>query len=164
MRLIAGADLTEQDVEAILQGESERLASRLTAELGEPDDSRTEAETWGVALLAKMVEQGILEVKVALRVHTESRQAIPADSIEDGYVHEKWAVFTDADGNRLYVSGSLNESKTALQINAENIDVHCDWKSEEAAQRADEAQADFEALWSDQHPAFRVLPIPEAVR
>lgn len=164
MRLIAGADFTEQDVEAILQGELARLVTSLSAELGEPDDPRDDAETWGVALLAKMVQQGILEVKVALRVHTETHRAIPVDSIDDGYVHEKWAVLTDAEGNRLYISGSLNESKTALKINAENIDVHCDWKSEEATQRADEAQADFEALWTDEHPAFRVLPIPDAVR
>lgn len=164
MRLIAGADLTEQDVEAILQGEEGRLAARLSAELGQPEDHRTEAENWGVALLATMVQQGILEVRVALRVHTETRRAIPVDSIEDGYVHEKWAVLTDAQANRLYISGSLNESKTALQLNAENIDVHCDWKSEEAAQRADEAEADFETLWKNEHPAFRVLPIPDAVR
>lgn len=164
MRLIAGADLAEQDVEAILEGEASRLTAKLSAELGEPDDPRTEAETWGVALLAKLVQQGVLEVKVALRVHTETRHALPVDSIEDGYVHEKWAVLTDGEGHRLYVSGSLNESKTALKINAENIDVHCDWKSEEARQRADEAQEDFEALWADAHPAFRVLPIPDAVR
>lgn len=164
MRLIAGADLTEQDVEAILQGESGRLAAKLSNELGEPDDSRSKAETWGVALLAELVQRGILEVKVALRVHSETGRALPIDSIEDGYVHEKWAVLTDGHAHRLYVSGSLNESKTALQINAENIDVHCDWKSEEAKQRADEAEADFEALWSNEHPAFRVLPIPEAVR
>ena len=164
MRLIAGADLAEQDVEAILEGEDGRLTAKLSAELGEPCDSRTEAETWGVALLATLVQQGVLEVKVALRVHTETGRAIPGDSIEDGYVHEKWAVLTDVDGHRLYISGSLNESKTALKINAENIDVHCDWKSGEAGQRADEAQEDFEALWADVHPAFRVLPIPDAVR
>lgn len=164
MRLIAGADLDEHDVQAILDGEASRLAARLSADLGEPDDARAEAETWGVAMLAKLVEQGVLEVKVALRVHTETRRALSADSIEDGYVHEKWAVLTDGDGHRLYVSGSLNESKTALKINAENIDVHCDWKSEEGKQRADEAQKDFEALWADDHPAFRVLPIPDAVR
>lgn len=164
MRLIAGADLAEQDVEAILQGEASRLAVKLSDELGEPDDPRTEAETWGVAMLAKLVELGVLEVKVALRVHTEMRHALPVDSIEDGYVHEKWAVLTDGQGHRLYVSGSLNESKTALKINAENIDVHCDWKSEEARLRADEAQEDFESLWADEHPAFRVLPIPDAVR
>lgn len=164
MRLIAGTDLAEHDVQAILNGEASRLAASLSADLGEPDDARAEAETWGVAMLAKLVEQGVLEVKVALRVHTETRRALSADSVEDGYVHEKWAVLTDRNGHRLYVSGSLNESKTALKINAENIDVHCDWKSEEARQRADEAQADFEALWADAHPAFRVLPIPEAVR
>ena len=164
MRLIVGADMAPEDVEAILQGEAARLSAHLSRELGEPDDARLEAENWGVALLATLVQQGVLDVKVALRVHEVTHRALPANSIEDGYVHEKWAVFTDTEGNRLYVSGSLNESKTALMLNAENIDVHCDWKNEDACQRADEAEAHFEALWNDAHPAFRVLPIPDAIR
>jgi hypothetical protein len=52
------------------------------------------------------------------------RREVPS---ADGYVHMKWAIFTDAAGNRLYASGSLNESRTGLALNAENFDVHGDW-------------------------------------
>jgi hypothetical protein len=86
------------------------------------------------------------------------------DSTEDGYVHEKWAVFTDTAGNRIYISGSLNGSRTALVLNAENIDVHCDWWNELERQRVEEAQEDFQTVWEDRSPYLRVMPLPEAVR
>lgn len=163
MRLLVGADLEPRDVEAILHGEQERLAQELNAALGDPANW-TEPEARGVELLAWMVKAGLLEVRVALRVHAQSGKAIPLESQVDGYVHEKWAVLADAAGHRMYISGSLNESKTALVLNAENIDVHCAWRSDEARQRTDEAEADFAILWANEHPAFRVLTLPDAVK
>ena len=163
MRLVVGADLESHDVEAILHGEQERLVKGLEAALGEPANW-SEPEARGVELLAWMVKAGLLEVRVALRVHAQSGKAIPLESQVDGYVHEKWAVLTDATGDRMYISGSLNESKTALMLNAENIDVHCAWRSEEACERTDEAEAEFATLWANEHPAFRVLTLPDAIR
>lgn len=163
MRLVVGADLEPHDVEAILKGEQERLTAGLNGALGDPAQW-SEAEARGVELLAWMVKAGLLEVRVALRVHAQTGRAIPLESQVDGYVHEKWAVLADAAGERMYISGSLNESKTALMLNAENIDVHCAWRSGEALERTDEAEADFAVLWANEHPAFRVLTLPEAVK
>jgi hypothetical protein len=58
----------------------------------------------------------------------------------------------------------LNESRTALSLNAENLDVHCDWQGERDRQRVEEAAQVFEILWQNRHPASRVLTLPEAVR
>ena len=91
-------------------------------------------------------------------------QPLSFDSAQDGYVHEKWAILTDAGGDRLYVSGSLNESQTALLLNAENIDVHADWWNDIESHRANDAQADFEKLWRNESPSVRVLTLPEAIR
>jgi superfamily II DNA or RNA helicase len=163
VRLIVGADLDPDDVRAILQGNEERLTTLLNAEL-------TQTSAWpegvyrGVELLAWMIAHGYLDVRVAFRVHLATGEPLTVDSLEDGYVHMKWAIFADAQGNRLYASGSLNESRTALSLNAENIDVHCDWQGERDRQRVEEAAQEFEILWQNQHPAFRVLTLPEAVR
>ena len=127
IRLIVGADLDPDDVRAILHGSEERLAARLNAELDEAT-SWPEGVRHGVELLAWMVAHVALEVRVAFRVHLATGEPLAVDSLGDGYVHMKWAVFTDAQGNRLYAAGSLNESRTALCLNAENIDVHCDWQ------------------------------------
>ncbi len=163
MRLIVGADLHPDDVAAVLKGDRMRLEGKLSQEL-------EGAERWpaevarGVTLLAWMVAKGFLEVRVAFRVHGSTGRPISMDSTEDGYVHEKWAVFTDRLGNRMYISGSLNESRSALALNAENIDVHCEWWNELEKQRVEEAEKDFETVWKDRSPYLRVMPLPEAVR
>jgi len=163
IRMVVGADLDPEDIGAILQGDAARLEQRLTQQI-DLSSAWPEAVSNGVGLLAWMVEHGYLELRVALRVNAHTSRPLVYDSREDGYVHEKWAVFKDAEGHRLLMSGSLNESKTALLLNAENIDVHCDWWSDRDRQRVDEAQQDFDAIWQDNDPGMRVLPLPEAVK
>ena len=142
MRLIVGADLDPQDVQAILAGDAKRLAMQLNRQLGQPADW-PEEERNGVTLLAWMVAHEYLEVRVAFRVHSNSGDPLPFESVEDGYVHEKWFVLGDEFGNRLYGAGTLNESKTALTLNAENIDIHCDWWGETYRLRVESASADL---------------------
>ena len=76
----------------------------------------------------------------------------------------KFAVLRDAHDDRLYISGSLNESRTALHLNAENIDVHCSWRGADSAARVADAERRFALLWADENAAMRVMPLPEAVQ
>lgn len=163
MRLVVGADLNEDDVSAILQGDSDRMANLLNQEL---DHKKTWPENVarGVELLSWMVARGFLEVRVAFRVHKDTGEPLNFTSSEDGYVHEKWAVFKDQKADRLYIAGSLNESKTALTLNAENIDVHADWWNDIEKLRVDEAEADFETIWKNKSPYLQVMSLPEAVK
>jgi hypothetical protein len=163
MRLITGADLDEADVTAILEGDQKRLTDRLDQELGRPQDWPADV-TRGIELLAWMVARDILDVRVAFRIHGKTGIPLPFSSPEDGYVHEKWALFFDGAGNRLYINGSLNESRRALVHNAENIDVHADWWGDIERQRVDDAEADFGSLWQGNHPHIRVMTLPEAIR
>ena len=171
-RLIVGADLSPDDVQIILEHHrqeagaaapgSDPLEEILNQELDAPE-TWTEPVKNGMQLLAYFLAQGCLEIKVAFRVHAETGEALAFESVSDGYVHMKWALFRDRKGNRLYISGSLNESKQALTLNAENIDVHCDWQGETDRLRVEEAQQEFESLWADANPSLRVLSLPEAV-
>lgn len=163
MRLIVGTDLEPADVRAILAGDQERLAARLNGEL-DRFDAWPEGVRNGVTLLAWMVAHGYLEVRVAFRVHRETGEPLPLDAVDDGYVHEKWFVLHDEFGHRLYGAGTLNESKTALILNAENIDIHCDWWGETDRRRVDEAVEAFANLWMGLVPHMPVMTLPEAVR
>lgn len=163
MRLIAGVDMTPKDVQAIINGQNAILESHLDQELTGKEQWPEEAER-GVELLSWMVAHGHLEIKVALRKHAQTGEAISLDSSEDGYVHEKWALAYDDEGETLYASGSWNESETALKRNAENVDVDCSWEGKkERAKIADAAQS-FDAMWNNTHPAFLVKDLPSAVR
>lgn len=163
MRLIVGADLDPEDVRAILAGDEARMARRLNEEL-DPVPEWPEDVQRGVTLLAWMVAHGYLDVRVAFRVHAETGEPIPFESDDDGYFHEKWFVMTDAAGNRLYGAGSLNESKTALKHNFENLIVFCDWMGERDRSEVDRAQRDFETLWKGDAPHLAVRKLPDAVR
>ena len=163
MRLVAGADMAEADVAAILEGDQKRLEERLNQEIGEPKNW-PEAVTRGIELLSWMVAHEYLEVRVGFRLHGATGKPLAVSASDDGYVHEKWALFFDAAGNRIYISGSLNESKNALIRNAENIDVHADWWGGIERKRAGEAEVGFEDLWNDRNPHLRVMTLPEAVR
>jgi len=163
MRMVVGADLEPHDVQAILDGDEQRLAVELNQALGEPA-YWPEDVCRGVTLLAWMVAHGFLEIRVAFRVHGETGKPMTFTDTSDGYVHEKWAVFTDSQQHHIYINGSLNESRTALVHNAENIDVHGDWLSDRDKARVQSALTDFERIWQNQNPYLRVLTLPEAVR
>src|SRR5690606_21352972 len=64
----------------------------------------------------------------------------------------------------MYGSGTLNESKTAFVLNAENFDLHCEWRGETDRLRVEEADRDFENLWNGRVAHIPVLTLPEAVR
>lgn len=163
IRLIVGADLAEEDVRAILNGDEQRMIDELNNSLSEPENWQDAVQD-GVALLGAMIAAGRMELRVAFKKNIVTGEAMTLDDVSDGYVHEKWFVMKDADGNRIGGEGSLNESRTALMINAENVAVSCSWKAETDAERVQEYEKSFSMLWNNRNPGFEVLSLPEAVR
>ena len=76
LRLVVGASLAAQDVEAILKGDEERLTSRLDESLGDPGAWPEDVER-GVDLLTWMVAHRYLELRVAIRIHRERGNQFP---------------------------------------------------------------------------------------
>jgi len=160
VRLVAGCDLAGHDVQAILDGHTRRLSEHLLEELAGVDDEPIRVRR-GLELLAHMVATGRLDIRVAFRRDARTGEPIRLEDAMDGYVHEKWGILTDAQGQRLAFSGSMNESSAALERNAENIVLSYSWDDPEDIAQMSES---FAALWDDTHPYFVVRPIPEAVR
>lgn len=163
-RFIVGVDLAQDDAETILKVKSGRLEEILLNEL-------VDLEKWpdsvlhGIQLLAWMLANDHLDIKVAVRVHKKTGEPKPISFDGDGYMHEKWAIFGDGD-EKVLISGSLNESRTALTINAENIDLSKTWGVDPnwAKKKFDKKHRNFEAMWSHQHPSIRTYELPSAVR
>lgn len=162
-RFLVGCDLDEKDVEAALRGADEALIAHLTAAL-DNDGSWSDETVRGVDLFAYLVSMGVLEVKVAFRVHKRTGDPLSVESTSDGYVHEKWAVFVDGEGNVIRIDGSLNESRTALSINAENVLLHCSWWDERSRRQTGKALKDFDHLWHHGSEGVRVMNLPDAVQ
>ena len=159
-RFVVGTQLEPDDAAAILDGDEQRAAKALLDELDVtaqwPDAMRR-----GVELLAWMVAHGYLSIRVGIRV--DARDGSPQDMefSQDGYLHEKWAILGDGN-DELFISGSLNESRTSLAVNAENITVMRSWHDWNRPIFQQKTR-NFEALWQGTHPHIRTFSLPEAV-
>ncbi len=159
MRLLCGAQLSREDVEAIRRGEElgKRVGDRMVGCLAEPRDHSLRAR---LQALAWMVAQGTLEIQVVLPRGPDGHP-LPAEQARE-YYHPKEGVFEDAAGDRIAFSGSSNESEDSWRWNYEVFAVYRSWDFSQAylvgvARR-------FEALWQGKEKDWIALPIPEAAR
>jgi SNF2 family DNA or RNA helicase len=155
MRLIVGCTLDAAEVTAIERGEAVRgtvESHMLRAPLAPENPEQVD----GLELLAWMVANGHLEVKVALPCDERRRPLA-----EPGIFHSKSGVFEDKTGDRLAFIGSLNESATAWRVNGESFHVFTSWKD---GDRVDDEDSEFAALWADRAARVMTLDVPAAVR
>lgn len=138
IQLIASPNLSDDDIEAIRSGYKSReevIKNSLLRELKVPENKY---QIDRLNLLANLIADGILDFRIAVTVK---------DS-KFGMYHEKVGVITDAEGNRVVFSGSMNESANALLANYETVDVYCDWKSEDSRERASAKECAFDKIWN----------------
>ena len=97
MRLIAGAELDDLDVQALEDGESlsDVVARRLLADPIEGADIIAERR---LETLAWLVREGRLEIRIGVPTDHLGRPLRPDQTLR--YFHAKYGVFTDEDGNR----------------------------------------------------------------
>lgn len=159
MRLLVGAELTEADVEAIRQGYDLQatINQRLLDHFPDPQDSLMKER---LQVLAWMVAEGTLQIKVVLPKDADGLP-IPAHMTQD-YYHPKSGIFTDAEGNRVAFSGSVNESETGWKKNYEQFAVYTSWA--EGKSYLPLVIDRFEDLWHNQEPDWIALEVPQAVQ
>jgi len=157
MRLLVGADLTEADV-AALQGEAtipDDVGRRLTDRLVTTDD--VERERLGV--LGWLVEQGLLQVKVAVPCDPVTGKLLARPDAGDGYFHEKIGVLWDADNTGIAFQGSINETAAGWTKNFESFSV---FRSDGNPDHFEMWAKKFEARWRDEVLGIKVFDLPDA--
>jgi len=163
MRLLVGAQLSRQDIDAIRAGYDMQavVAARLVGALPAPDAIADRLLRDRLAALAWMVAAGALEIRVVLPKGPDGLP-LPAPESQE-YFHPKVGIFTDLNEDQIAFSGSVNESETAWQHNYEQFFVFRGW-SEEGRLYVAEAVARFERLWTHREPDWIAMPVPEAAR
>lgn len=158
MRLLVGADLSLADIEAIRQGHDlqQVISQRLLERFPDPQDALLKER---LAVLAWMVADGTLEIKVVLP-KDEDGLPIPSHLTQD-YYHPKSGIFSDAAGNQVAFSGSVNESESGWKHNYETFAVYTSWG--EGKTYLPTVIDRFEDLWNHREPDWIALPIPRAV-
>ncbi len=136
MRLIIGvhsfpSEMAEAELRRKhLSGEIDRVRQAVTTGLASIEDELVKRR---VATLAWMMEDGLLEVRVA--------------SVEgEGLFHPKTLIFQDTEGNEIAAVGSSNETSSGLGGNYEQLMVATSWDTADAV--ADQ-ESFFESLWTN---------------
>ena len=156
MRLIVGCTLDTAEIEAIERGEELREQVRqklMQLPLAPPDASANEA----LELLAWMIGQGHLEVKVAVPCNKKRRPVS-----DTAIFHEKSGIIEDRTGHKIAWTGSLNETAAGWKHNWESINVYRSWGPE--PERVASEERNFARLWADQSARAIVLNVPDAAR
>ncbi|RJR43507.1 MAG: hypothetical protein C4576_14195 [Desulfobacteraceae bacterium] len=157
MRLLVGASLDEQDVDAIQKGHDLAgvVQKKLLPFLEDPEEmTRRRLE-----VLAWMVAVGSLKIRVVL----PQRDGIPLSANESlDYYHPKEGLFTDPEKNQIAFSGSVNESAQAWQKNYEQFAVYKSWDA--SGPYLKQVVFRFDRLWHGQEEDWIALPIPDAIR
>ena len=168
MRLLCGAQLSEQDVEAVSKGADLAVvvSDAMVGCLHDPTDvsmkSRLEALAW-------LVSTGKLDIRVVLPKGKDGKPRPASEARE--YYHPKQGVFRDADGNRLAFTGSNNESEDGWEWHYEVFDVYASWPRQLGADEIPAlmpyvkgVERRFEGLWEGKEDDWIALDIPEAAK
>lgn len=147
IQIVASPYLSEEDINAIRQGYENRDAVIEKACLSQLSSDELDFYSMDrLNLLANLISEGTLDIKIA---YIEDSNGI-------GMYHEKMGLITDADGNRLAFSGSMNESHTAMSINYETIDVFRSWGDSFESNHVNLKNNAFLSIWNNHEPNIQV--------
>lgn len=161
MRLVCSPYVSDEDSAALTRGYSAKNDALLAQALAKEVEALFADPflTAPAKLLAYMVSQGIIDVKIAVPTGSESPAA-------RRLFHDKVGLFTDTDGSKVGFRGSMNETYKGLSSdgNIESIDVFPNWLDGRDAERVEDASVFFEKLWAGTVPGIVVYPFPQASR
>lgn len=163
MRLIAGAQLAQRDIDAVLEGKSldDVVAERL---LADPDFAGARiVQSEHLSVLAWMVATDRLEIRVG--VPRGENGELLTHQQSGRYFHTKYGILADRYGNRVAFNGSNNSSVTAWARNHETFDAYPSWNIPIWDYLGVHKVLDFEKHWTDNADAgWAVIDLPSAVR
>ncbi len=167
MRLIVGAQLDEEDVDAIKRGEplDEAVTRRLLSSDAFGDSTSAVAEHRR-QVLGWMAREGRLQVKVGVPLDANTMRPLrPAQSAK--YFHSKYGIFTDHGElpNQVAFIGSDNETFQGWVGNHETFSAFPSWLGQVWENNGAGLVSSFEAHWRHRpDDGWAVLDLHEAVR
>jgi len=162
MRIIAGTELDELDIQGIEKGEplSAVLARRMLLDRSRAPTSLAKRRLETLAYLAREVASR----SASASPRTTTVGPLPASKTK-AYFHAKFGILEDREGNRLAFIGSDNESAAGWRDNYEAFTVAKSWLPEVWQEMGAPLVDRFEALWNGQpEKAWQVVELPVAVR
>lgn len=149
---IISPKLAADDWDAIKQGSAAKRDPELYAQMeGLVEDLENDLEADVQNTLAWLIADGLLEIKVAVTAGSMS-----------GDFHDKWGVLSDEYGDQVAFHGSQNDSRKSLK-NYEANSIFTTWRSDREAQRVQEHEQRFDALWNNEKSGVECFSLPDSV-
>ena len=139
IQLICSPDLTENDVQTIFESTNKRN-QLINFEVDQLlNDLKTKNSD---KIFASLIKFDVLEIKFVFK--------------KRGIFHQKWGVLTDDLKDKVYFSGSVNETYAAWsnEINSENLETRCSWKSEDDLEVILKKEKYFLDIWENKTPGI----------
>lgn len=150
-RWVTSPILAKDDWQSLINGERARRSYTLLKILeNNISDLRVSLEQDTLTALSWLVADGVLDFKLAL----------PRNKLHGGEFHDKFGIFTDANGNQISFNGSYNDSLQGTR-NYESIKVFWSWESAYTHWVQDDS-ARFENLWLNRDKNVEVFDLPKA--
>ena len=162
MRLIAGAVLNENDIEAIEKGIKNREKVISENFISDLDTITDKFQKNNVAALAWMIAHHKLEIKIAIVVHKNNTLLEKSSTRISGMFHQKIGLIYDKAENIISFSGSDNETAHGWQFNIEEFKVFKSWMNAEKDYLFSD-QNKFEKFWNNQGNRIITIPLPKAI-
>lgn len=146
MRVIINQYLSDEDKAAIELGQS-KLATTLE------DRIISDIESLKVALSGPAT---IFFKCFSYLISIDRIEFVATISTKGGLAHDKYGIFTDANGDNVAFIGSANWSKTAMELNGETITAFSSWND---SKRVSEYQTLFDKSWESDTPHLIHIPM-----
>jgi superfamily II DNA or RNA helicase len=160
MRLVASPEFTEEDVRAFQSASTveevdERLDELFEKAVGDVESLADVIAQNHLRALGWMLKNGKLEIRVLIPKSLDGRR---------GIFHSKVGVLSDASGDTISFSGSVNETAAGWTHNIEEFKVFRSWDGV-SARWVDHDKSQFDRYWA---PAgdmgFYARPVPQSVK
>jgi len=147
IKLIVSADIADEDIDAIASGYKKERQERYFEVINRIIKTnllpKNDFEKQRFSLLANLIEDGLLEIKVAF---TKNGQ---------GIYHEKLGIFLDENEEYIAFGGSLNETGSAFSKNLETIYTFSSWQETEK-EVAQDSLDDFNKMWEGEDESISI--------
>lgn len=163
MKMIVSPRISKSDADMIKMAyeDPEGLINKIM--LSTVDAAKESLEKDSIAAMGWMIVNELLEIKIAV-VYDDDGNLMSCEDIEEkGLFHIKTGIITDAEGDVISFSGSINETASGWVKNSEQFEVHRMWVSGQEGYCKDQIQR-FDEYWSGSRGFTKVYDIPDAAK
>lgn len=154
MMLLVSPKLEADDYEAIKRGYDAR--QHLTDKIVKNFDFNVDFNQRDARfeMLAYMISSGLLEIKIVALEKNNSTAMF----------HRKDGIMIDELDNQIAFSGSGNETYNGYNLNDDEFEVFCSWKSDESEERCAIKDFTFDTIWNGNKKGLITIPFPEIIK